>query len=190
MNRWISNSTLQGHAALWRGTAESAVDLHPIQWPSLQGTQANGVGGGQQVGIGVYPGFGGTEFHAILWSGTSESAVDLHPTQIADLYHSTATGTDGLHQIGFISNKTNFNNRAVLWSGSAASIIDLHDLLPLDMVESFAYSIYDGNVYGIATDSTGSVHAVMWARVAVPEPAMLTLAVGACLACAFKRRFF
>ena len=79
------------HAALWSGTPESAVDLHPTVLTGFDESLVFGVGGGQQVGSGSGLGTD-NHVHALVWNGTATSAVDLLPTGFTD---SAAYGTDG-----------------------------------------------------------------------------------------------
>jgi hypothetical protein len=60
---------------MWRGTAESFVNLNP---PGFDGSFAEGVWGAFQVGSGSGPATD-HESHALLWNDTAESYVDLHP---------------------------------------------------------------------------------------------------------------
>jgi hypothetical protein len=71
-------------AILWRGTAASAVDLHPSGFDS---SQAHGVAGSIQAGYGIPT--GGQNFHALMWAGSAGSAVDLNP---AGFTESAASG--------------------------------------------------------------------------------------------------
>ena len=120
------------------------------------------------------------ELHALLWTGTANSAVDLNPTGFAV---STAYGTNGVHQVGFA------DAEAMLWTGTADSAIDLNSLLPFTSNGSTAYTIdAQGNIWGIANDLQGNLHAVEWSP--VPEPAGWALvAVGALGCLVFQRRF-
>jgi hypothetical protein len=164
---------LEDHAALWSGTAESWVDLHPAG-STYSGALA--VSDGQQVGRAGF----GVHTHASLWSGTADSWVDLHPTGIEN---SDATCIAGGYQAGVVNNGS---PRAALWHGTADSWVDLHSFLSADYSWSRADAIeVDGSdiwVVGVATKSvtTGSEvrEAVMWHTV-VPEPSsLLFLATG------------
>lgn len=146
------------HALLWNGTSDSAVDLHPSNLDGFSNSIAVGVAGTQQVGYGWGPGTGGNVDHALLWSGTPTSAVDLNP---AGFTESEALATNGGLQAGYGS--VTGNNHALLWSGTAASAVDLNALLPAGLVSSQADSFDSaGNVFGIATDSSGNFHAIEW----------------------------
>ena len=81
------------HAALWSGSRESLVDLHPA-W--ARWSRAHRVSGGRQVGFvtGSDEYLLGSAQHACLWTGTAESCVDLHPFGTA-WQHSAAYGVGG-----------------------------------------------------------------------------------------------
>jgi hypothetical protein len=155
------------HALLWNGTADSAVDLNPTSLIGIDASVAYGVNGTQQVGLGT-----GQLWHALLWNGTAESAVDLNPV---DFDRSEALGTNGTLQVG--GGQGFSGTQALLWSGSAESAVDLHLLLPdafKDSGYSLAYTIdAQGNIFGVAIDTAGILHAVEW--VPVPEPSSLVL---------------
>jgi hypothetical protein len=113
------------HAALWRGTAASVVDLHP----SINGisrSYANATDGSQQVGYGYFATSGNTTpYRALVWSGTAASAVVLHPSGFT---HSFAEGVGGGEQVGYAFNTLQGDGygRALLWRGTAASVVSLH----------------------------------------------------------------
>jgi hypothetical protein len=138
------------HAYVWSGTAASGVDLHPTSLPlSYRSSWANGVGGGQQVGVGeYYDAFQGPRTHAMVWSGTAASAVDLN---VGDpINESIAYATDGIQQVG-----QDFNG-AALWSGSAASMVPL-------AATGLAHGVGHGQQVGYVT-LTGATHnhAYLW----------------------------
>jgi hypothetical protein len=170
------------HAALWKGTAASFVDLHPAS--GYFQSEAVAVAGDQQVGWGATreDGFGK---HALLWSGSAASVVDLHPninSQSGDpdfFYYSVATGTNGIQQVGGGEVWEVFRTRrhALLWNGTSESAVDLHLLLPPGFTESWAHTIdAAGNVWGLAVTTDGlRTHAVKWTP--VPEPCSSLLGV-------------
>lgn len=112
------------HAALWRGTAASVVDLHP-NGIGCQRSYANDTDGSQQVGYGYFPTSANkTPYRALLWSGTAASAVVLHPPGFT---HSFAEGVGGGQQVGYAFNtEGDYYGRALLWRGTAASVVSLH----------------------------------------------------------------
>jgi hypothetical protein len=113
------------HAALWRGTPASVVDLHP-SINGLKRSYANDTDGSRQVGYGYFSIPNNTSpYRALLWSGTAASAVVLHP---AGYTHSFAEGVKGNQQVGYAFNTLRGNgySRALLWRGTAASVVSLH----------------------------------------------------------------
>jgi hypothetical protein len=113
------------HAALWRGTAASVVDLHPTGI-GCQSSYANATDGSHQVGYGYFPTSGNTTpYRALFWSGTAASAVVLHPPGFT---HSFAEGVGGNEQVGYAYNTLQGDGyvRALLWRGTAASVVSLH----------------------------------------------------------------
>ena len=143
------------HASLWSGTEASWVDLHPT---GFEGSCANGISGGQQVGWATLSYAGIT--HAGLWSGTAASWVDLNP---AGATWSQANGVSAGYQVG------SADGHASLWNGTAASWVDLEGLLPPDEYCSSSAS-------GIEVSGTD-----IWivGTATVPEPSgLLALASG------------
>jgi hypothetical protein len=167
----------KNHALLWSGTAASYIDLHPSS--GFDWSTAEGISGTQQVGWG---GIGDTDVynHALLWSGSALSCVDLNPSGFA---MSEARATNGIQQVGIVYYDSVLygHSHAFLWNGSADSYIDLHQFLPAGYTDSQAFGIDNfGNVIGVAIDSSGSNHAILWQ---IPEPAtLLLLCLGAAVA--------
>lgn len=174
----LTGLNLNTHALLWSGTASSVVDLNPTGMPGLNGSQAYGVGGNEQVGYGNFP----DGHHALLWTGSAASAIDLTPTNLSGFGDTTAVATNGRQQVGYGGGPI---AQALLWNGTPDSAVDLHALLPPGFDESEAdYIDAAGDVFGTA-EAVGSV-AFEW--VPVPEPAAtLALAASALL---FRRRGF
>ena len=76
---------------------------------------------------------------------------------------------------------------ALLWNGQANSYVDLHQYLSSDFTSSQALGIDEnGNVVGLAYDSSGYEHAILW--VPIPEPAALSLLALGGLALMRRRR--
>lgn len=123
------------HAALWRGTAASVVDVHP-NGIGCQRSYANDTDGVQQVGYGYFPTPSNkTPYRALLWSGTASSAVVLHPPGFT---HSFAEGVGGGQQVGYAFNTDGDGyGRALLWRGTAASVVSLH---PSNYLSTTAYA--------------------------------------------------
>lgn len=152
--------SVNGQAALWRGTPGSLINLNPgIATQSM----AIGVAGNQQVGWGTWNvacgekkgacgGGGGTRIviHAFLWAGTAASAIDLTPLSIG-FGAGRALGTDGVQQVGqgfqVIGANAFSGPFAVLWTGTAASAVDLN---PVGSSTSEAKGVAGGQQVGYA----------------------------------------
>jgi hypothetical protein len=153
------------HALLWSGTAASVVDLHPTNLSGFVTSQAYGVSGVQQVGVGQIQ--QGTQVieHALRWNGTAASAVDLHPTNLTGFDSSVAYATDGIHQVGTGGGSgTGGHNHALLWSGSATSAVDLHPTNLTGYSDTFAFGVGGGQQVGSAGGAVtgGQDHAMLW----------------------------
>ena len=138
------------HALLWRGSADSVVDLNPSGFVE---SEAHAVCGGQQVGW-VIP---AQIPHAFLWRGSAASTVDLHPRGFDD---SEAFGTSGFEQVGYGGVSIGIVH-ALLWRGSAASVVDLH---PRGFTSTEALSTSAGLQvgYGSGPATGGNNHALLW----------------------------
>ena len=137
---WDEPTGSSYHAFLWSGTADSGIDLNPMGFTN---TIAYGVGGGQQVGVGITA----TTVDALLWTGTAVSAIDLNPVGFRT---SLAIGTNGMQQVGKGSGSATGNqNHALLWSGTAESAVDLN---PAGALSSVAYGISGNQEVGSAND--------------------------------------
>lgn len=145
------------HAALWNGTASSAVDLTP----NLGSASALGIGGNQEVGYGAAD--SSTPVHARLWTGTAASMVDLQPTDLGSVQSSQAWATDGIHQVGnaTLAGKVH----AILWSGTAGSAVDLQPTSLL-FAGTMARGVSGNQQVGIGIEPSplgiGPQHAVLW----------------------------
>ncbi len=82
------------YAAVFGGTPESAVNLHPAEGYTASDVKA--VAGGMQVGTAADYQTGYA--HAAMWTGMPDSFVDLHPDGISQ---SHALATDGVLQGGW-----------------------------------------------------------------------------------------
>jgi hypothetical protein len=140
-------------AYLWSGNAKSGVNLNPVNLTTLEGSFANGVGGGQQAGTG----YTSNGFHALVWSGTGASAVDLHPN--ASYQYSEALATDGVWQAGYAIGSAYY---PYIWNGSAASAIDLSPPPPLDIRNAQALFISGQQTVGIGAAGNGFARGVVW----------------------------
>ena len=157
------------HALLWRGSADSVVDLNPpfgktyASFGQMYTSFAFAVCGGQQVGYG--DDLVTLDRHALLWHGSAVSVVDLHPHGFAQ---SAAFGTNGEEQVG--SGVTVGGNigdgpfHALLWRGTAASVVDLH---PRGFASSEALGISGEEQVGKGLvaggqNPIGPFHALLW----------------------------
>jgi hypothetical protein len=175
------------HALLWKGTADSVVDLHPAS--GFASTEALGAAEGSQVGIGYPHVVGETTTHALLWHNTAASIVDLHPS---GLRWSEANAASATTQVGTAgTDVAQVGTRAYAWFGTAASAVDLHAILLTADFSSFfpdegakriessrAVSIdANGVIFGsvrIHTDNRLADLIVYWTP--TPEPGALVLA--------------
>lgn len=151
------------HAALWRGSAQSAVDLHP-SGIGCERSYAHNTDGNRQVGNGYFPTSSNTApYRALLWSGTAASVVVLHP---AGYTHSFAEGVGGGEQVGYAFNTNGDGySRAMLWRGTAQSAVQLH---PAGYITTVAWATNGVNEVGSgSTPATGSQsHALRWSGTA------------------------
>jgi len=121
------------HAALWKGTAGSFVDLHPAMVsgaPSLA-SAAWAVSGSQQGGYATTA----DDDHAALWSGKASSFVDLHPLKVTGVKNSyiraMATGIQ-VGNILFSDDPT--DSHAFLWYGAANTTLTCTPFYPQNSV--------------------------------------------------------
>ena len=114
-------------AALWRGSAASYVDLHPID-TTWTDSLAISAWGDQQAG---HVEDKSLNRHAALWTGTAASFVDLHPYDPAlEQYDSWVKGmTEGV-EVGYLMSPNGLDIFAGLWQGNAASFLNLDTYLP------------------------------------------------------------
>lgn len=149
-SRQVGNAN--GHAALWRSSASSLVDLNPVAGYS---SEATGVYGSEQVGC-AYIGTGGRS-HAGIWYGSASSWVDLHPVGFT---YSYGVGTFNGRQVGWaLGGATGPNDHAGIWSGTAASWMDLH---PAGYLKSQCRGIWGTQQTGVAYPDVNSCHAGVW----------------------------
>ena len=137
------------HALLWRGTANSVVDLHP---KGFFMTYAQGISGGQQVGYGGHANpanDSSVDRHAMLWSGSATSVVDLNGDYTGS---SEAWGVSGGSQVGSgtVPEGTFGRVHALMWHGTAASVVDLH---PSGFFSSQALAISGNQQVGYGRES-------------------------------------
>ncbi len=118
-------TTTSEYAALWRGTSQSLVNLHP-RLLGCKISRANDTDGAQQVGDCFFQIPQQTSnYRAMLWSGTAQSVVVLHP---ANYFNSYARAVKNGVQVGFGNTGTfpNLNpSDALVWRGTAQSVVVL-----------------------------------------------------------------
>ncbi len=148
---WIGGAH---RAAMWNGSSESYVRLHP-DGPPYGHSYARGTNGRYQVGQIGQVGVGN---QAVRWEGSQKSMVSLHPSGYAA---SDAYATTDDHQVGCAWDGQ-FRMRAMIWAGSATTAIDLHDN---QYYETIAFGL--GALQQVGIGSVGSTwesprHALLW----------------------------
>ena len=143
------------HAALWHGTSDEWIDLHP---QGAHYSYVNGTTGVHQAGsISTEPEW---RYHAALWSGSAASFVDLHPAGSSE---SNAYAIAGTQQVG----AAHFNSppRAALWEGTRESFVNLNPAgsefsvaLDTNGTQQVGYMLYDY--------LHGDSHAALWSGTA------------------------
>ncbi len=154
------------HGLLLKGTATSAVDLHPAGYLNSQATSTDG---SQQCGYGQI-----TDLNqGILWEGAASPTINLTPSAYNQSY---CFGVYHGQQIGYAESIQYFTatQHALLWSGSANAFVDLHP--PLAFSFSKGLGIFAGQQVGTVanvpygpTNTSGyetTDHAVMWSGTA------------------------
>jgi hypothetical protein len=119
------------HAALWRGSPQSYVDLHPNPTNTDDESRAFDTDGVQQVGYKYFAG-SSRPYRALLWSGTPQSAVDLSPANFAVTFayavkNGVQVGTGQNYDQGTLTMP-----RSLVWRGTAQSVVDLGFGVPRD----------------------------------------------------------
>jgi len=151
------------HAALWRGSAASVVDLHP-SGIGCRRSYANDTDGRRQVGYGYFPTQANkAPYRALLWSGTAASAVVLHPPGFT---HSFAEGGGGDEQVGYAFDaQSGGGTRALLWRGTASSAVSLH---PAGYVATSALATNGSAQVGFGSTPADAPHshALLWSGTA------------------------
>jgi hypothetical protein len=96
------------------------------------------------------------ETHAFVRRGDDE--IDLHPAWAAS---SRAIAGDVDVQVGAAG--IGSHSHAVVWQAAARSAVDLHGFLSQRYTDSIATGFDDaGNVTGVAIDSDGTAHDILW----------------------------
>lgn len=160
------------NAALWNGSANSMVSLHP---KNAVVSVAYGTDGFTQVG---YSGFdvrvraeankGNKDKrfnYAYVWNGSASSAVNIHA---GGFTHTYATAIKGQWIAGYGADETRLGTpayyHAIVWD-AAYQATDLNAALPAPYVGSQALAVDElGNVAGYAMTATGYRQAVVWMR--------------------------
>jgi hypothetical protein len=122
-------------AALWSGSRESYVNLHP---PQAGTSDARAVHSGTQVGKASINNLD----HACLWRGTPASWVDLHPAEAST---SICLGVFGEHQVG--SAVINGVRRASYWCGTSSSWQDLSLAIPGSWGNTQASAVWTDGIW-------------------------------------------
>jgi len=112
---WIPGMQ-QPHATIWKGTAESWQDLHPL--PGSGSSYLYATTGTMQVGSSHVAGFSFP--HAGVWSGTASSFIDLSqflPAAYGGDSLATSIIVDGgITYVGGYARGPSGQNKAVLWT--------------------------------------------------------------------------
>ncbi len=114
------------HASYWTGTANSVVDINPVDASRSWISKAED---GQQIGEADYA--GGLE--PTLWHGSEEGCVRLTPTGSLGAY---VYGVGSGLQLGALN--VGGMLHACAWTGTADSAVDLHSWLPAAYTSSTA----------------------------------------------------
>ncbi len=165
-------------AAMWRGTANSFVDLHVAGYDSSVATGTNGQIEVGYIGIDVRVRHEGRPrdirfYSAGFWSGSAESF-----TWLPSAYrHTFALAVKGNVIVGY-GNTTDAiglpqESHAVAWVGASHDFVDLHALLPADMRTSRALSVDEsGNIVGYGVTTGGVVRSYVWSRLTLKATEM------------------
>jgi len=158
------------NAALWFGSANSLIVIHP---KNAVTSVANGTDGVLQVGYSGYDvrvrneaakGNKDKRFnYATVWAGTAQSAQIIHPYLFT---HSYAAAINGPWIAGYAADESKSGTpgfyHAIAWDANYQAT-DLNAFLPTKFVGSQAFSVDDqGNIAGIALTADGQRHAVVW----------------------------
>lgn len=137
-------------AALWHGTAQSFVDLHPQDADS---SAAFSTDGSTQVGVIIE----NRRSIATIWRGSASDRTDLSPTTNAN---SVAIDIDESTQVGYaqIPSQNGSHPFPVAWNGTAESMITLLPDLPSN-ASGAAVAIDEGVIVGNVGSQAG-----LWLR--------------------------
>ncbi|MCE5315058.1 MAG: carboxypeptidase regulatory-like domain-containing protein [Armatimonadota bacterium] len=151
------------HAALWTGSADSIVDMHPVGAAS---SAVNAVSNGWQAGIiNVEADTDPVTYadHACIWNGTADSHVDLHvSTQTASAANGLYTSDGSNILVGGYVKGADTVVKACLWSYDAGAGTSTNtDLSSVSTEASEVTCVYGTNKAGYAQVSSVS-HACLW----------------------------
>jgi hypothetical protein len=129
------------HAAMWRGSASSFVDMNP-DWAG--NSAIVDASDGQQIGVANQ----WSTPRGVMWEGSPESVVDLTPegATTSNLY-----ACDGGLQIGAATFPDEPTSRIGIWGSSARSFTSLVDVVPSD------YTGFNMKDIEVAPDGTISI---------------------------------
>jgi hypothetical protein len=111
-NVLVDEGVGRSHALLWTGTADTALDLHPVNLSQFTDSLATATNGNYQVGAGASL---TQPAHALLWNGTAESAIDLHVILPPGFSSSNAYSIDATGTIYGIAYDAANVSHAVMW---------------------------------------------------------------------------
>lgn len=169
----------QSNAALWLGSLNSLINLHP---KGAVLSFANATDGARQAG---YAGFDirvrqeaakGNKTqrfnYAYVWSGSAVSGLNIHSYPEnnfpgVSLSQSYALGIKGSLVVGYAGDQTKFGtpaySHAMVWNLASNQCLDLNEFLPAGFVGAQATSVdADGNISGFMAKADGTRHAVVW----------------------------
>jgi uncharacterized membrane protein len=121
----------QNRACLWRSTAQSRINLHPIQNPTILSSTAVAIStrGATQVG---YVGLAGYRYQACYWNGNTTSFRLIPLPNLA-----SSSFASGIDQNTILGNVIYVNgNRAGFWRFPGSRWTSLH---PSGATESYVY---------------------------------------------------
>lgn len=149
-----STPTGFSHPFLWRGSADSVVDLHP--GGIYRASSATGISGDTQVGYALVTDHV-WDTHAVMWHGSAASMVDLNP---AGTSRSALWDIAGNEQVGHIWPAD--VPYAAIWHGSASGVINVNPAWAYEsLINATDGTSQVGNAYTIEVDGTHA-HAVRW----------------------------
>jgi len=151
--KYIVGVTAAGKAILWSGTQGYYGSL---PCPGCGSYAATGIDGIRAVGDGAVMG----AVHALFWPHLDGVPIDLNSASTAS---SSALAIRLTTEVGYATPNGVSVPHAAVWNGSAQSYLDLHAFLPAGYTQSAADAVdARGDVAGVAVDSSGVLHAIVW----------------------------